>query len=260
MADGGVKGRVRGMFTVPPGDDLELPESRTPDDLGHAEQFGVSAALPSQAAASQQEALQVLTLAQRTAEEHLLKAQHEADRIRAEAREAAGQIVNDARAHAEAQHRDAEAALSEAHAAAARIVEEAQARADQAGQDAEEILSDARVKADGLAKVAQAKADELQQLAEQRYEEVVGGMAAKRETLQQQIETLERFDREYRLRLQTFMQHQLRALWVDQPQVSADDPGPASAGSHAASEVDWATAPVPAPRDGADQLADTEER
>ena len=156
--------------------------------------------------------------------------------------------------------------LAEAHATAARIVEEAQSRADQPGQDAEEILSDARVKADELAKIAQAKADELQQLAEQRYEEVVGGMAAKRETLQQQIEALERFDRECRLRLQAFMQNQLRALWVDQPRVSADDLDPAGGrypatggldpvgvASHAAPEAHWATAPVPALGDGTDQ-------
>jgi hypothetical protein len=37
---------------------------------------------------------------------------------------------------------------------------------------------------------------------------VVGSLAARREALQQQIEALERFDREYRARLQAFMQSQ----------------------------------------------------
>ena len=47
----------------------------------------------------------------------------------------------------------------------------------------------------------------------------MGSLATKREALQQQIEALEHFDRDYRGRLTTFMQNQLRALWVDQPQV-----------------------------------------
>jgi hypothetical protein len=41
-------------------------------------------------------------------------------------------------------------------------------------------------------------------------------------SLQQQIEALELFDREYRARLTAFMQGQLRALWVDQPQVDGE--------------------------------------
>ena len=48
---------------------------------------------------------------------------------------------------------------------------------------------------------------------------MVGSLGVRRESLQQQIEALERFDREYRARLTGFMQNQLRALWVDQPQV-----------------------------------------
>ena len=51
---------------------------------------------------------------------------------------------------------------------------------------------------------------------------MVGSLAGKREALQEQIEALEQFDREYRARLQTFMQGQLRALWADQPQVTGD--------------------------------------
>jgi 2-hydroxychromene-2-carboxylate isomerase len=59
--------------------------------------------------------------------------------------------------------------------------------------------------------------------AQQRYEDVVGGLSARREGLQQQIEALERFDRDYRGRITSFMQTQLRALWADQPQVAVDD-------------------------------------
>ena len=74
-----------------------------------------------------------------------------------------------------------------------------------------------------MAKGAQATADELMHQAQQRYEDVVGSLAAKREALQRQIEALEQFDRDYRARLTTFMQIQLRALWVDEPRVDAEE-------------------------------------
>jgi hypothetical protein len=51
---------------------------------------------------------------------------------------------------------------------------------------------------------------------------MVGNLAARREVLQQQIEALQEFDRDYRARLLTFMQAQLRALWVDEPHVDGE--------------------------------------
>ena len=83
-------------------------------------------------------------------------------------------------------------------------------------------MADARARAEEIAKEAQANADELKDQAQQRYQDVVGSLATKREALQQQIEALENFDRDYRSRLQIFMQNQLRALWIDQPQVGSD--------------------------------------
>jgi cell division septum initiation protein DivIVA len=228
VSDGGMKGRVKGLLGNPPADHPTPPMEVPPQ------------------VAAEHEALQILTLAQRTAEDHVNGARYEADRICGEARDAAAQIVRDAQAHGGALQREAQATLSEAHAAAAQIISDAQVRADQAQQEAEEILSDARIQADDLVKMARDKADELQHLAEQRYEDVVGNLAARREALQQQIEALERFDREYRARLQAFIQGQLRALWVDEPNVEADgleDPATTPA-----------TASVPAQRDMSDQL------
>ena len=204
MSDSGMKDRVLGLLGTPP--DQPIQQAPGPPPSG-----------------AQHEALQVLTLAQRTAEEQVNGARHEAERIVAEARERAGQVVRDAQAHAERLQHEAEAALSEAHAAAAKVASDAQARTEQAQQDADEILSNARMRSDELVKIAQDRADELQHVAEQRYEEAVGSLAAKRQALQQQIEALEQFDREYRARLQAFLQHQLRALWVDEPRVTADD-------------------------------------
>ena len=206
MTDSAVKGRVKGILGGPPPVNEPLEQRNAPS--------GPTA---------QHQAVQVLTLAQRTAEEHVAGARREADRTCADARATAEQIIRDARAHAQAFQQEAEKALSDAHATAAQMARDAQARANNAQRNAEEILSDAQTRAGEMAKNAQANADELRDQAQQRYEDVVGSLAAKREALQQQIEALEEFDRDYRARLTTFMQNQLRALWVDEPSVNAED-------------------------------------
>jgi vacuolar-type H+-ATPase subunit E/Vma4 len=190
---------------------------------------------------TQRQALQVLTLAQRTAEEHVASAHHQADKICADARATAEQIARDAQAHADELQRNADKALSDARATAARIARDAQAHADDVRRNADKTMAAAQARAEEIAKDAQANADELKHQAQQRYQDVVGSLAAKREALQQQIEALEQFDRDYRSRLTAFMQTQLRALWVDEPHVDveveslgaepATEPAPAQ-GSH----------------------------
>jgi len=172
---------------------------------------------------AQHQAVQMLTLAQRTADDHVASARREADRVRADARAAAEQIVRDARAHAHGLQQEAEKVLSDARAHAAQTARDAKVGADNARRDAEKILAAAQTRADAMATDAQVNADELRDQARQRYEDVVGGLAAKREALQQQIEALEEFDRDYRARLTTFMQNQLRGLWVDEPRLDAGD-------------------------------------
>lgn len=211
MTDSGMKGRVKGLLAGPPPGG-EIPEQ--PDAASSSN--------------AQRQALQVLTLAQRTAEEHVASAHHQADKIHADARVAAEQIVRDARAHADDLQRNAEKAVSEARTKAAQIARDAQAHADNTRRNADKILAEARVRAEEVAKDAQANADELKHQAQQRYQDVVGSLATKREALQQQIEALETFDRDYRSRLTAFMQAQLRALWVDQPQVDAGPDEPES--------------------------------
>ncbi len=165
-------------------------------------------------------ALQVLTLAQRTADEHLAAARQDAEKIRADARAAAEAIAMDAAEHAEGVRREANRMLVEARDAAGQTEREAAARTADAQAKADKLLSEAQAGAEAIAADAQAGAEELKMQAEQRYQDVVGSLATKRESLQQQIESLEQFDREYRSRLTAFMQHQLRALWVDQPEVA----------------------------------------
>jgi cell division septum initiation protein DivIVA len=167
-------------------------------------------------------ALQVLAMAQRTADEHVQGAHRHADKVRADALAAAGQIVHDADVHAGNLRREADKALTEARVAAEQAAREAQARVEEAQREADRTASKARTQAVAIAAKAEEYAEELRQQAQRRYDDVVGGLASRREALQQQIEALERFDREYRARLTAFMQAQLRALWVDQPQVTGE--------------------------------------
>jgi cell division septum initiation protein DivIVA len=177
----------------------------------------------------QRQALQMLTLAQRTAEEHVAGAQHQAEKIQADARATAEQIARDAKAQADAVRREADKTLSEARARAAEMAKDAQLRADNARREGDKIVAEARARAAEIAKDAQVSADGLKRQAQLRYEEIVGSLAAKREALQQQIEALQEFEREYRARLLTFMQAQLRALWVDEPHIDADGQQPDAA-------------------------------
>jgi cell division septum initiation protein DivIVA len=170
------------------------------------------------------QALQVLTMAQRTAEEHVATAHQQADKIRTDALAAAENIARDAQIHAHNVRREADKVLYDARAGADQIGQEAQAAAAEARRNAEKIVLDAQARADSIAAEAKANAEQLNLQAQQRYDDVVGSLGVKREALQEQIEALEQFDREYRGRLMTFMQGQLRALWVDQPQVVGELP------------------------------------
>lgn len=187
------------------------------------------------------QALQVLTLAQRTAEDHLSRARGDAEKIRADALAKAEQIVRDAQSQSDVLQQEAEKALANAHAAAAQVVRDAETQAKHMQRDAEKILANARIRAEESAKEAQERAEELRHQAQQRYDDVVGSLATKREALQQQIEALEQFEREYRARLANFLQGQLRALWVDEPRVNPEEieqPIPVPAGPVPAQRAD----------------------
>ena len=207
MTDNRIKDRVKGLLaTAPPIN--ESPETSEFSSGGDASQ----------------KALQVLTLAQRTADDHLARAKQDAVKIHADAKAAAEQTARDAEMHAHKVRQDADRALVEARSAAARITQEAGAQAEEARKMSDKILSDAQAKAQAIAADAQADADQLKIQADQRYQDVVGSLEGKREALQRQIEALEHFDHEYRARLTSFMQGQLRALWVDEPQSGDIDP------------------------------------
>ena len=203
-----------------------LHRKTLPDEGWAAEPSDVGRAEPSEQADDYhgrdvQQALQMLTLAQRTGEEHIANALSHAETIRADAGATAEQLVRDAQVQADAVRHEADKLLSDAQAQANQIVKDAQTHADDTRRDGDKIVSDARARAAEITKDAQASADDLRRQAQLRYEEMVGNLAAKREALQRQIEALQEFDREFRARQVTFLQAQLRALWVEEPHVNA---------------------------------------
>ena len=207
MTDNRIKDRVKGLLaTAPPVNDS--PGTSEFSSGGDASQ----------------KALQVLTLAQRTADEHLASAKKDAAKIHADAKAAAEQTARDAEMHAHKVRQDADRELVEARSAAARITQDARARAEEIRKSSDKILSEAQAKAQAIAADARADADQVKTQADQRYQDVVGSLEGKREALQRQIEALERFDHQYRARLTSFMQGQLRALWVDEPRTGDIDP------------------------------------
>jgi cell division septum initiation protein DivIVA len=187
------------------------------------------------------QALHVLTMAQRTAEEHIARARHQADKIHSDAAASAEQMGREAMQHAHGVRREADKVLADAREAAEQGAADAEARTDEARRDAEKIVADARAAAAKIAAEAAAGAEQLGAQAKQRYDDVVGSLVVKREALQEQVEALERFDREYRARLTSFMQGQMRALWADRPEVTGDPEPPAEeAAGDRAGQVDRA--------------------
>lgn len=174
-------------------------------------------------------AMEVLVIAQRTAEEHIRTTRAEAENIRAEALSSAGEIVRDAEAMAQDIRRKAERAMNDANAAADNVARRAQERADEVERTASAIMSDARDRADQMSADARRGLDEMRRQAQEEYDSVLERLQSNRETLLRQIESLEQFDRDFRQRLLAFMQGHMRSLLADDPQLAqqaADLPQP----------------------------------
>jgi len=121
-------------------------------------------------------AVKVLALAQQTADQHLAEAAAEAQRTVSEARAAADQLTAETAAATEAQ------------------IAEAQERADQLDRD------------------SKAAANNTVQEAEQRRVGIVTQLEQQRDALERRLEELRTFEREYRTRLKSYLESQLRDL------------------------------------------------
>jgi DivIVA domain-containing protein len=132
-------------------------------------------------------AVKVLSLAQAMAERLTGEAKTEADGMLSKARATSAQLLSEARAKAEG------------------MVTEARTRVDT-------MLNDARTKAEALDRQSREKAASLEREAARKHTEIIGSISQEKSVLEKKIDELRTFEREYRTRLKTYLQLQLREL------------------------------------------------
>jgi DivIVA domain-containing protein len=141
-----------------------------------AQQTAVRGGGPSMSDEHHSQAVQMLALAQQTADQHLAQSKTEAERLLAEAQ---------ANAHA---------ALTNAQTQSDKHLAEAKARADQ------------------IERESSAKAAQAVQEAEQRAASITAQLEQRKAALERRVEELRTFEREYRTRLKSYLESQLRDL------------------------------------------------
>lgn len=120
--------------------------------------------------------VKVLAMAQETAEKYVADAKTEADRMVGEARSTSDRMIGEARTKADS------------------------------------MLAEARNRSEAVEREARAKANALTQDAERKHNEIIGGLEQRKTTLDKEIEQLRTFEREYRTRLKSYLESQLRDL------------------------------------------------
>jgi DivIVA domain-containing protein len=128
----------------------------------------------------------------------LSMAQEMAERLTAEAKSEADAMLSDARTKSEQ-------LLSEARSKSDGLVNDARARA-------ETMLNDARTRAETLERQSRDKAATLVGDAERKQAEIIGTITRDKSVLEKKIDELRTFEREYRTRLKTYLESQLRDL------------------------------------------------
>jgi DivIVA domain-containing protein len=125
-------------------------------------------------------------------------AQEMADRLTAEAKSEADSMLSDAR-------NKSEQLLSDARAKSDGLVNDARSRA-------ETMLNDARTRSETLERQSRDKAAQLVGDAERKQTEIIGSITRDKSVLEKKIDELRTFEREYRTRLKTYLESQLRDL------------------------------------------------
>ena len=128
----------------------------------------------------------------------LSMAQEMAERLTSEAKSEADTMLADARTKSEQ-------LLSEARTKSDGLVNDARSRA-------ETMLNDARTRAETLERQSRDKAATLVGDAERKQAEIIGTITRDKSVLEKKIDELRTFEREYRTRLKTYLESQLRDL------------------------------------------------
>jgi DivIVA domain-containing protein len=111
---------------------------------------------------------------------------------------------------------EADAMLSNARATSEQLLCQARAKADgmvtEARTRAETMLTDARTRAETLDRQSREKATSLQRDAARQHTEIIGSISQEKTILEKKIDELRAFEHEYRTRLATYLDSQLREL------------------------------------------------
>jgi DivIVA domain-containing protein len=129
---------------------------------------------------------------------------------------------------------------------AARVLALAQQTADQAiaeaRNEANKIVGEARSRADGLEREARGKADALERDAQEKHRVAMGSLETARAALERKVDDLRAFEREYRQRLKSYLDGQMRQL-----EASGGDDHLSSTGSRPQLGASGLTPPPPPP-------------
>lgn len=129
----------------------------------------------------------------------------------------------------------------------AQSVEEAAGGAAQilamAQKTANEHIGQARAQAERLIAEARARAEQLKRDAETQHRQQLGSLEAQRSDLEQRIEELRAFEREYRTRLKNYLETQLHDLTAAGSDQGGGDGAPGAAGATGRSGPFTATNP-----------------
>lgn len=111
---------------------------------------------------------------------------------------------------------EANGILSEARTKSERLLSEARVKADdminEARTRAQAMINNAHSKAETLERQSQEKAAALEHDAARKHAEIIGSISHEKVVLERKVEELRTFESEYRTRLATYLQAQLREL------------------------------------------------
>jgi DivIVA domain-containing protein len=135
------------------------------------------------------------------------------------AQEMAERVTGEAKA-------EADGMLTKARGTSARLLAETRAKAEgmvtEARTRAETMLNDARAKAESLDRQSRETAAALEREAARKHTEVLGSINQEKTILEKKIDELRTFEHDYRTRLKTYLQSQLRELDGATPAAPAD--------------------------------------
>jgi DivIVA domain-containing protein len=132
-----------------------------------------------------------------------------AARVLGLAQEMAERLAGEAKA-------DADAMLSQARTQSEQLLSDARAKADgmvnEARTRAETMVNDARTRAETLERQSRDKAASLERDAARKRTEILAGLSQEQGIMEKKIDELRTFERDYRTRLKTYLDSQLRDL------------------------------------------------